>query len=64
VGLLLWFAPVTASIVTLLLLLPVNPFLSIVAATAAYLLVASRVFGGGGGTGDDRYNDVGGPFEV
>jgi hypothetical protein len=60
VGLLLWFAPVTASIVTLLLLFPINPFLSIVASTVAYLLVANRVFGGG----DDRYNDVGGPFDV
>jgi hypothetical protein len=63
-GLLLWFGPVLAAGAVAFLLWPVSPALATVGATAAWLLVALKFWGGGGSTGDDRYDDVGGPFDV
>jgi hypothetical protein len=64
VGCLLWFAPVIAAVVVMLLLFPVSPISATLAGTAAWMLVALRLWGGGGSTGDDRYNGAGGPFDV
>lgn len=63
-GCLLWFAPVLAAAVAFGLLAPVSPILGTLAATAVWILVALKFWGGGESTGDDRYDEVGGPFDV
>jgi hypothetical protein len=63
-GCLLWIAPLAAAVIVLSLLYPVSPVLALVASTAAWLLVALALWGGGSSMGDDRYSHAGGPFDV
>lgn len=63
-GCLLALSPYIAAVAVALLLLPVNSLLAIVASTAVWYVLSTKIWGGGSGSGDGRYNDAGGPYDV
>ena len=44
--------------------LVVNPLLAIVVSTAVWFALSMRIWGGGPSSGDGRYNEAGGPYDV
>ena len=63
-GCLLALSPYIAAVAVVCLLLPVDPLLAIVVSTAVWFALSTRNWGGGSGSGDDRYDVAGGPYDV
>ena len=63
-GCLLALSPYIAAVAVVFLLLPVNPLLAIVVSTAVWFALSTWIWGGRSGSGDGRYDDAGGPYDV
>ena len=66
-GLMLWIllvlSPMIAAAAIIFLLFPISPLLAFVVSTAVWFALSMKIWGGGGG-GDGRYDEAGGPFTI